>query len=85
MLTTPLEIVNLNGTLRRDCSIFYNDHPLTNKEDDDKRLLEEISLLSTLSSPGSHPTREEKKSSSVYGISRKQCGLINGYTALYVL
>ena len=52
MLTAPLKIVNLNGTLRRDCSIFYNDHPLTNKEDDDKRLLEEISLLSTSSSPG---------------------------------
>jgi len=53
MLTAPLKIVNLNGTLRRDCSIFYNDHPLTNEEDDDKRLLEEISLLSTSSSPGS--------------------------------
>jgi len=48
-----LKIVNLNGTLRRDYSIFCNDYPLTNKEDDDKRLLEEISLLSTLSSPGS--------------------------------
>jgi len=51
-LTTPLALVNLNGTLKRDCSIFYNDHPVTNGEDDDKRLLEEISLLSTSSSPG---------------------------------
>ncbi|GAI85498.1 unnamed protein product, partial [marine sediment metagenome] len=50
MLTAPLKIVNLNGTLRKDCSIFYNSHPLTNKEDDDEKLLEEISLLSTSSS-----------------------------------
>lgn len=53
MLTTPLEIVNLNGTLRRGCSIFYNDHPLTNEENDDKKLLEEIYLLSTSPIPGS--------------------------------
>jgi hypothetical protein len=45
MITTPLQIVNLNGTLRRDCSIFYNDHPLINSEqDNDKKLLEEISF-----------------------------------------
>ena len=49
MLTTPLEIINLNGTLRRECSILYNDHSLTNEEDDDKKLLEEIYLLSTSS------------------------------------
>jgi len=54
MLTTPLEVVNLNGTLRRDCSIFYNDLSLTYEDDDDEKLLEEIYLLSTLSSPGSH-------------------------------
>ena len=61
MLTAPLKIVNLNGTLRRDCSIFYNDHPLTNKEDDDKRLLEEISLLSTLSNPGRQHTNVDDR------------------------
>ena len=52
MLTTLSEIVNLNGTLRRDWSIFYNDYPLINEEDDDKKLLSEINLLSTSSSPG---------------------------------
>jgi len=61
MLTAPLEIVNLNGTLRKYCSIFYNDHPLTNKEDDDEKLLEEISLLSTSSSPGSHHTNVDDR------------------------
>ncbi len=59
MLTTPLQIVNLNGTLRRDCSILYNDHPLQIvEEDNDKKLLEEIYLLSTSTSPGSSRASE---------------------------
>ncbi|TKJ40600.1 hypothetical protein CEE35_10105 [Candidatus Aerophobetes bacterium Ae_b3b] len=58
MAKRQLEIVNPNGTLRRDCSIFYNDQPLTNEEDDDEKLLEEIYLLSTLSSPGSQRLKQ---------------------------